>query len=127
MQVPALTILMSLLRTTSEHLTALQNPVAYTFDLAMWRKITHGLLAADVPVQAEVLAEFATRYLNQYDDIRFYFLRTVKSVNVLLMATKLSDTIHVQADCGEREGQCAPQEWLHAAFRVYHYDAIAGR
>ena len=80
-QITALNILMSLLRTTSEHLSALQTPVAYAFDGIFWRRI----LAALVGYQQQdgrgptpaVQAEFVNRYLNYMDDIRFYFLRGV--------------------------------------------------
>ena len=80
-QITALNILMSLLRTTSEHLSALQTPIAYTFDGIFWRRILAALVGyqqsdARGPTPA-VQAEFVNRYLNYMDDIRFYFLRGV--------------------------------------------------
>ena len=73
-------MLMSLLRTTSEHLSNLQRPPLYQFDITLWRSIVSGLLATENQPFPAIRAEFVNRYLNYNDDIRFYFLRTARYV-----------------------------------------------
>jgi hypothetical protein len=68
---------MSLLKTSSQHLSELQSTQSYSFDGALWKRIMQGLLAPPQAATAEVQAEFVNRYLNAYDDIRFYFLKSV--------------------------------------------------
>ena len=80
MQTASLNMLMSLLRTTSEHLSNLQSPPPYQFDVTLWRRIVSGLLATPHLPSPAIRAEFVNRYLNYNDDIRFYFLRTARSV-----------------------------------------------
>lgn len=75
-QTASLNMLMSLLRTTSEHLSGLQSPAQYYFDMALWRRIVQGLLVTEAQPTPALRAEFVNRYLNYNDDIRFYFLRT---------------------------------------------------
>lgn len=73
-------MLMSLLRTTSEHLSRLQTPPQYYFDVTLWRRIVAGLLLMAGTPTIAVRAEFVNRYLNYNDDVRFYFLRVARLV-----------------------------------------------
>jgi hypothetical protein len=68
---------MSLLKTTSLHLSELQKPPTYIFDAALWRRIMQGLLLSPHAPTAELQAEFVNKYLNAYDDIRYHFLKSI--------------------------------------------------
>lgn len=68
---------MSLLKTTSLHLSELQRPPTYIFDAALWRRIMQGLLLSPQAPLAELQAEFVNKYLNAYDDIRYQFLKSI--------------------------------------------------
>lgn len=68
---------MSLLRTTSSHLSDLQHPPSYVFDVTLWNRIMQGMLSSPQQPTQELQAEFVNKYLNAYDDIRFHFLKAV--------------------------------------------------
>lgn len=68
---------MSLLKTSSRHLSELQRPATYTFDAAFWRRIMQGILLSPHAPLADLQAEFVNKYLNAYDDIRYHFLKVI--------------------------------------------------
>jgi hypothetical protein len=57
-------------------MSSLQEAHPYVFDLDLWRPIMTALLVPPTGTNADIQAEFSSRYLNHFDDIRFYFLRT---------------------------------------------------
>lgn len=73
----ALTILFDLLRVETERLSTFASPPTYRFADALWSRIYTGLVAK--PLRADVKTEFLLRYLNHFDDIRYYFLRETAS------------------------------------------------
>lgn len=73
-------MLMNLLKLTSEHLSSLSNPPAYNLNNSLWRLIAQALVVPQkegATVNASMQAEFSAKYLNFYDDIRYYFLKNV--------------------------------------------------
>ena len=75
----ALNLLMDLVRTESDRLSTLHTPANYTFANALWQKIVTGLLCTP-NLASDLRVDFIQRFLNYYDDIRYFFLRDSATV-----------------------------------------------
>jgi U3 small nucleolar RNA-associated protein 19 len=77
----ALTLCMRLLKTEGEYL---RNTQDYNFPTSFLTEIIQGLLRPDGG--EAVRAEFGNKYVEEYDDIRFYTFKSIKSVLLLILS-----------------------------------------
>jgi U3 small nucleolar RNA-associated protein 19 len=77
----ALTLCMRLLKTEGEHL---RNTQDYNFPTSFLTEIIQVLLQPDGG--EAVRAEFGNKYVEEYDDIRFYTFKSIKSVLLLILS-----------------------------------------
>ena len=86
----ALTLCMRLLKTEGEHL---RNGQEYNFPTTFLTEIVQVLLK---PESGEtVRAEFSEKYVEEYDDIRFYTFKAIELVSLLLL------TVNSDSDLGK--------------------------
>lgn len=84
----ALTLCMRLLKTEGEHL---RNGQDHSFPAAFLTEIVQALLKPEV--DGSVRKEFGDKYVEEYDDIRFYTFQAIKSVTVLTSVDQLLTVI----------------------------------
>ncbi|KAF9357905.1 hypothetical protein BGX34_009146 [Mortierella sp. NVP85] len=109
LQIPALKILMDLLKLESAHLTTLSGSHHFANDL--YNRVIDALLNC-TNMSQPLLNEFTEKYFGFYDDLRFYFLKNAAAIINTALGTQTKKDTKAPQNKKQKTTNSAPPEKL---------------